>query len=101
MIAISRLICSRLVRVGKPYFISEVRSRAFLFLGMLLALLLAISALDVVNSYVARDFMTAITERSSGRYYLMALEYLGVFAASTTVGALARYTELRLGLHWR
>jgi putative ATP-binding cassette transporter len=101
MIAFSRRIWFCLVRVGKPYFVSEARGQAFALLGVLLALLLSISALDVVNSYVARDFMTAIADRLPRRFVWLALLYVGVFAASTTVGAFARYTELRLGLRWR
>jgi putative ATP-binding cassette transporter len=92
---------SRWLRVSKPYFTSEVRWQAAGLLAVLLALLLALSGLNVVNSYVGRHFMTAITERAPERYAWLALAYLGVFAASTVVGGFQRYTELCLGLRWR
>jgi putative ATP-binding cassette transporter len=43
---------------------SEVGARVKLLFGALFALLLAINGLNVVNSYVGRDFMTAIEQRS-------------------------------------
>ncbi len=92
---------SHWLRVSKPYFISGARRKALWLLAALLALLLGMSGLNVVNSYVGRDFMTAIADRAPQRYGWLALAYLGVFAASTVVGGLSRYTELCLGLRWR
>ena len=43
---------------------SEVGARMKLLFGALIALLLVINGLNVVNSYVGRDFMTAIEHRS-------------------------------------
>src|SRR4029434_2136653 len=54
---------------------------ARLLFAALLVLLLAINGLNVVNSYVGRDFMTAIEERSMPRFVAKALLYVGVFAA--------------------
>src|SRR5207249_4520447 len=68
---------------------------------ILVALLLGVSGLNVVNSYVGRDFMTAVAGREPQRCFALALEYVGVFAASAAVAALARWTELTLGLRWR
>jgi putative ATP-binding cassette transporter len=99
--ASTRRAWSRFWRIARPYFTSEVRGRALGLLAALLALLLALSGLNVVNSYVGRDFMTAIAVREPHRYYWYALAYLAVFAASTVAGGLERYTELSLGLRWR
>ena len=41
--------------------------------------------LNVVNSYVGRDFMTAIERRHLGDFWSYALLYVGVFALSTLV----------------
>jgi putative ATP-binding cassette transporter len=101
MIATTRHTWSRFVRLARPYFTSEARRQAAVLLAALLALLLTVAGLNVVISYVGRDFMTAIAERVAHRYYWLALAYLGVFAASTVAGALARYTEMLLGLRWR
>jgi vitamin B12/bleomycin/antimicrobial peptide transport system ATP-binding/permease protein len=92
---------SRLVAVALPFFRSEVRGRALLALGLLVGLLLAINGLNVVNSYVGRDFMSALAVRQLGRFYALAGAWTGVFAASTLVEVLARYTQDRLGLLWR
>src|SRR4051794_1908333 len=75
--------------------------RARMLFGALLGLLLAINGLNVVNSYVGRDFMTAIEQRSLSRFIPMALLYIGVFAASTVAAVLARFAEERLALLWR
>jgi len=80
---------------------SEVGGRAKAMLAALLALLVAINALNVVNSYVGRDFMTAIEARSMSGFVTMALLYLAVFAGSTLVAVVYRFTEERLGLLWR
>jgi putative ATP-binding cassette transporter len=101
MASTRRRAWSRFWRIARPYFTSEVRWRALGLLAALLALLLALSGLNVVNSYVGRDFMTAIAQREPQRYYWYALAYLAVFAASTIAGAFQRYTELSLGLRWR
>lgn len=101
MISARRGAWSRFVRIARPYFTSEDRRAARLLLAALVGLLLSLSGLNVVNSYVGRDFMTAIAGRQSGYVFTLALVYLGVFAASTVAGALQRYVELLLGLRWR
>jgi putative ATP-binding cassette transporter len=72
----------------------------WLFAG-LVVLMLAINGLNVVNSYVGRDFMTAIERRSHAEFVAMALLYAGVFALSTVVAVFFRFLEERLGLVWR
>jgi putative ATP-binding cassette transporter len=42
-------------------------------------LLLAINGLNVMSSYVGRDFMTAIESRSSPAFTRYAFAYIGVF----------------------
>ena len=80
---------------------SEEGPRAKLFAALLLALLLGISALNVINSYVGRDFMTSIESREMASFVKYALLYLLVFAASTLVAVFHRFFEERLGLLWR
>jgi putative ATP-binding cassette transporter len=80
---------------------SEARGKAGWLLGALLALMLALNALNVVNSYVGRDFMTAIEQRSMWDFFWKALVYVGVFAASTVAAVLLRFSEERLALLWR
>ena len=51
--------------------------------ALLIALLIVFNALNVLNSYVGRDFMTAISNRDSARFIRQAILYIGVFGAST------------------
>jgi putative ATP-binding cassette transporter len=80
---------------------SEVGPRVKLLFGALFALLLAINGLNVVNSYVGRDFMTAIERRSMPGFLSMGALYIGVFGVSTVAAVIYRFTEERLGLLWR
>ena len=91
----------RFVRVVKGFLNSEVRWRALGLFALLIGLLFAISGLNVVNSYVGRDFMTAISVRNRPGFVQLAILYLGVFAASTVVAVFQGFAEQRLGLLWR
>ncbi|MFZ0243246.1 MAG: SbmA/BacA-like family transporter [Desulfobacterales bacterium] len=78
-----------------------VGGKAKWLIAVLVLFLLSINALNVLHSYVGRDFMTAIEDRDRSGFMLMALVYIGVFAASTLTGSFYRYTEERFGLMWR
>jgi putative ATP-binding cassette transporter len=100
-VPINRETLRRFVRIVKGFLSSEVRGRAIGLLTVLIGLLFFISGLNVVNSFVGRDFMTAISHRDRAGFVLMAGLYLGVFAASTVVAVFQRFAEERLGLLWR
>lgn len=89
------------VRAIRNFLTSEVRTRALFLCGVLLLIFLVINALNVVNSYVGRDFMTALESRDHPRFIREALRYVAVFAASTVAAVLASYTQEVLGLLWR
>jgi putative ATP-binding cassette transporter len=80
---------------------SDVGRQAAGWFALLLAMLISFNALNVVNSYVGRDFMTAVADRRYQRYITYALLYLAVFAGSTVVGVFSRFSEERLRLLWR
>lgn len=94
-------IWSRLLAVGLPFFRSEVRGRALGGLALLIVLLLTLNGVNVVNSYVGRDFMSALAEQRAGQFFTYALLLAGVFAVATVLEVIARYTEQWLGLVWR
>jgi putative ATP-binding cassette transporter len=96
-----RTAWSRLLRITLPFFKSETRWRALAVLALLIGLLLSVSGLNVLNSYVGRDFMTAIADREAGRFAHLAAVWALVFGLSTVVAVLASYTEQRFGLMWR
>jgi putative ATP-binding cassette transporter len=100
-VAIDRRSWQQLVRAVRSFLGSEVGGRATWLLGALLALMLALNALNVVNSYVGRDFMTAIERRSMPDFVAKALLYVGVFAVSTVAAVILRFSEERLALLWR
>ena len=100
-VRVDRQTAVRLGRAVASFVGSEVGYRALTLAGALLGLLLTINGLNVVNSYVGRDFMTAIERRDGSRFVREALLYLGVFAASTLAAVLYRFIEERLGLLWR
>jgi putative ATP-binding cassette transporter len=100
-IPLDRLTWTRWRRAVSNVMRSEVGGRVKLLFAALLALLLAINGLNVVNSYVGRDFMTAIEQRSMSGFLAKAVLYIGVFALSTFAAVIYRFTEERLGLLWR
>src|SRR6187549_3705385 len=100
-VIIDRAAGRRFVRVVRQFLTSEVRWRARGLFALLIAFALTVNALNVVNSYVGRDFMTAIAHRDQTGFVRQAALYVGVFAASTAVAVLYRFTEERLGLFWR
>lgn len=80
---------------------SEVGGRARWLFFLLLVFLVGINGLNVVNSYVGRDFMTALEQRIWPRFVGFTALYLAVFALSTAVAVFQRYTEETLSLTWR
>lgn len=100
-IAITRSTWARLGRAVKRFATCEVGGRARALFAVLIALVVIFNALNVLNSYVGRDFMTAISNRDSARFIRQAILYVGVFGASTLVGAFYSFSEQRLGLLWR
>src|SRR5262249_12461219 len=96
-----RRILRRFVAAIRQFLTSEVRGRAWAFVALLVAFALAINGLNVVNSYVGRDFMTAIAHQDYREFVRQAVLFVGVFAASTAVAVLYRFTEERFGLFWR
>jgi len=91
----------RFVRAVRVFGASEAGLRAKLIFAALVLLLCAANALNVANSYVGRNFMTAIANRDMSGFVSQAFVYIGVFAASTVVAVMARFGEERLGLLWR
>jgi vitamin B12/bleomycin/antimicrobial peptide transport system ATP-binding/permease protein len=92
---------TRIIRITRPIFVSELRWKASAWLTALLALVLGVVYLNVYNGYVNRDFMTAINERNPAAYRAMAIKYVLVFVASTLVAVFAKFSEERLGILWR
>ena len=94
-------VVTRLVAAVRTFARSEVGSRAKLMFAAIVVLLIGANGLNVANSYVNRNLMSAIAERHFGDFVRQAQFTLAVFAASTIVAVLARFAEERLGVLWR
>ena len=80
---------------------SEIGGKFRLMFAAIVLMLVGISGLNVVSSYVGRDLMTAIEQRSHPRFVSMAALYVAVFAALTAGAVLLRFVEEHLALVWR
>jgi vitamin B12/bleomycin/antimicrobial peptide transport system ATP-binding/permease protein len=92
---------ARLVRVIRLFLSSEAGRAAKWMFAALVALLCVANGLNVVNSFVNRNFMSAIADRNMAGFIRLAIFSVGVFAASTAVAVIAKFAEDRLGLLWR
>ena len=101
MIETYRQAGSRYLKTVKSFFKSSDGPRAIRWFAALLGLLLANNTLNVVNSYVGRDFMTAISDKRQRQFVTYAILYASVFVLSSIAGAFYRFSEERLRLLWR
>ena len=100
---------SQIIRTTWKRFYATIRMlvkskqgpQATMFAGTLVLLMVAINGLNVLNSYVGRDFMSAIENKNLSAFERQALYYVAVFLASTVVVVFYRFTEERLGILWR
>ena len=91
----------RLLTAVKTFAQSGVGRKAKLMFAAILVLLIGANGLNVANSFVNRNLMSAIAERHTAAFVWQAELTLAVFAGSTIVAVLARFAEERLGLLWR
>jgi putative ATP-binding cassette transporter len=98
---VTRETARRFVAAIRSFATSEVRGQAALLFAALITSLVALNALNVLNSYVGRDFVTAIEQRDHARFVREGWRYVAVFGLSTVVAVLYRYGEERIGLLWR
>ncbi len=100
-VTINRQTVGRLGRVVRMFARSRVGGKAKLLVAALLGLMLCINGMNVLNSFVGRDFMSAIESRDTDGFVHYAWLYVAVFAGSTLVAVFFRFAEERLGLLWR
>ena len=91
----------RLVRAVRDLLSSEVRPKVIGLLILLAMFALSVNGLNVVNSYIGRDLMTAIVAHDMAGFIRLMTVYVAVFAAMTAGAVLYRFSEERLGLLWR
>lgn len=96
----TRELWSRFLAIARPIFASDARGKAIGGLITLAVLLLAVNGLNFFNSYIMRDFMTALEQRQT-RFFIYGLVLAGVFGLASIGEAIQFYTEQRMGLLWR
>lgn len=91
----------RLYKIGKPFWVSEMRWFALANLGAVLALLCADTALAIYISHVAGNFTTAMQQKATDDFYKYLAIYAGMFVLQDPVQAFYGYLRTRLALTWR
>jgi vitamin B12/bleomycin/antimicrobial peptide transport system ATP-binding/permease protein len=91
----------QLARAVMLFLRSPVGGKAKWLGASLVLLMFSINGMNVLNSYVGRYFMSSIEKKDTNGFVLYAWMYVGVFASSTLVAVLFRFSEERLGLLWR
>ena len=94
-------VAKRFYRLGRAFLGTPGQGRARWLLGTLLVLCLAVGGLQVLVSYAARDFVTALSDRNAVAFYHNLWRYLGVLVLTVPVMVFYRYTSDRLALAWR
>jgi vitamin B12/bleomycin/antimicrobial peptide transport system ATP-binding/permease protein len=88
-------------RVVQAFLASKERWKAIFLFLVLLLMMIGLNALNVLSSFIGRDFVSAIEQRQVSHFVSLGWRYFGVFAALTFVGAWYRFAEERLALLWR
>lgn len=70
-------------------------------LTLLLLLLLSVSGMNVIISYVGNFFTTALAEKDAPTFWRFFWVYAGVFAIATPFTVYYKYVQDLLGLRWR
>ena len=99
--SLNRQTARRLVRAVRDLLRSEVRRQVIGLLILLAIFALSVNGLNVLNSYIGRDLMTAIVAHDMAGFIRLMTVYVAVFVAMTAAAVLYRFSEERLGLRWR
>lgn len=85
----------------KPYFFSEEKWGARCLFAIVMLLMLSFNVFSVVQSFILRDLMTAVTEKQAANFSKNGLMLLGAFALFTPAMTFFIYSQNLLQLHWR
>ncbi|MGE5659693.1 MAG: ABC transporter ATP-binding protein/permease [Actinomycetota bacterium] len=85
------------------YFKSRLlpRWQQWAMLAFLLLLSLSVSGLNVVISYVAKFFTTALAKKDQAAFWRFLFVYAGVFVVGTPIVVYYNFIRDKLGLYWR
>ncbi|MDZ4725882.1 MAG: SbmA/BacA-like family transporter [Leptospira sp.] len=68
---------------------------------LLLILVILFNILNVISSFIGRDFISSIEQKRIDVFYSKSMLYAFVFLISAGIGSIYRYSEERLGILWR
>jgi len=88
-------------KLSRAFFIADSRRRAWGMFALLIALLFLVNGVNVLLSYIGRDFMSSLEARNPAEFYKNLWFYLIGFACATLLAVFYRFTEERLALIWR
>ncbi|MCW1885426.1 ABC transporter ATP-binding protein/permease [Luteolibacter flavescens] len=97
----TRHVWKQLWRLIRPYFFGRTWPRAWIQLGTLVTLSVAVTWVAIFSLRVMRDVMTALEKQDTVGFQRALWIYIGTFAASIPLAAFYRYVEERLALNWR
>ncbi|MDB6077434.1 MAG: transporter ATP-binding protein [Akkermansiaceae bacterium] len=97
----TRHVWVQLWRLIQPYFFGRNKGRAWLQLGTLILLTVAVTGVGIWSTYVMGDVMTSLEKRNLPAFRAGILLYLATFAAAIPLAAYYRWMEERLALNWR
>lgn len=92
---------ARLIKVGKPFWLSEKRSEAIWLLLSILGLLAAVSALGALTNFVLGRFMTALESKNVTGFYWLLAGYVLALGAAAPISNYYGYLRTKLALVWR
>ncbi|MBV9387327.1 MAG: ABC transporter ATP-binding protein/permease [Chroococcidiopsidaceae cyanobacterium CP_BM_ER_R8_30] len=96
-----RQLWNRFWAIAKPYWFSEEKWGARGLLLLLVLFSLSVNGLNVIISFVGRDFMTALASKEVSRFFHAFFIYIGVFVVGTPIVVLYSYVGSKLSLYWR
>lgn len=88
-------------QIAKPYFFSEEKWKARGLFILTTVLMLGFNVFNVVQSYVLRDLMTAVTDKDITNFYQIYFKLIGVFAIFVPIFVFWHYSQDLLQLSWR
>ena len=84
---------TRMRTIIRPFFHYHARWRALVLFIVLITLVLSLNGLNVIISYVNRDFMTALQKSQMELFWWLGLLYAGMFGVITLAAVFKRYFE--------
>ena len=91
----------RLVKVGKPFWVSESKWTGFLHLGLVLGLLAANAGVAYFINRNAGEWMESIQLKKVDDFYYYTAVYAGLILLATPVQVFYGFFRTRLALVWR